>query len=149
MSLEVRTAAATLLGLGAIVISILELSGRYVQLIQCDRETSQSWVHKGPTKWAIQNGLALGCGVTSRIGFWLWYVVPIGAFLVASPWAGAAVYGMYGATRGMFVWVIILGLARKHEEWDMWLLRHKETAIVMTAGQLLLLGIAVVIAIGL
>jgi len=147
--LNARVAAATLLGLVAVVAAALELSGRRLHLLQCNRETPQSWVHKGPAKWAIQNGLALGCGATSRIGFWLWYSVPLGAFLLASPLAGAAIYGLYGATRGMAVWAIVLGLAPKHANWDAWLLRHKETAGVLAAGQLLLLGLAVVIAIGL
>lgn len=106
-------------------------------------------MHKGPVKRAIQNGLALGCGATSRIGFWLWYVVPLGAFLVATPWAGAAIYGAYGVTRGTAVWIILFVLARRYENWGEWLLRHKETANVIAAAQLLLLGVVVLIAIGL
>jgi hypothetical protein len=147
--LNVRVAAAALLGIVAVVVAVLELNGRSIHPLQCNRETPQSWVHKGPVKWAIQNGLALGCGATSRIGFWLWYVVPIGAFLIASPWVGAAIYGVYSTTRGMAVWAITLGLARRLENWDEWLLGQKETAHMVAATQLLLLGIAVVIAVGL
>lgn len=146
--LEIRVAAATLLGIAAIVVALLELNGRHPHLLQCNRETPQDWVHKGPTKWAIQNGLALGCGATSRIGFWLWYAVPLGAFLVASPWLGAAIYGAYGAVRGMSVWLIFFGLARRNEHWDEWLLSQKETATLVAAGQLLLLGIVTVIGVG-
>jgi hypothetical protein len=145
----VRVAVATFLGLVAVVVAVLELNGRPIRPLQCNRETPQSWVHKGPTKWAIQNGLALGCGATSHIGFWLWYAMPLGAFLIASPWAGAAIYGIYGITRGMAVWAIILGLARKRENWDEWLLGQKETAYLVAAVQLLFLGIVIVIAVGL
>ncbi|MCB9010027.1 MAG: hypothetical protein H6656_22090 [Ardenticatenaceae bacterium] len=147
--LTVRIAAASLLGLVAITVALLELNGRPIRPLQCNRETPQNWVHKGPTRWAIQNGLALGCGATNRIGFWLWYAVPTGAFLFASPWAGAAIYGVYSTTRGMAVWAIILGLARRRENWDEWLLKRKETARIVAAAQLLFLGIAVVIAVGL
>jgi hypothetical protein len=49
----------------------------------------------------------------------------------------------------MAVWVIILGLARRHENWDEWLLGQKETAHMVAAAELLFLGIAVVIAVGL
>src|SRR3712207_8459275 len=37
----------------------------------------------------------------SRIGFWLWYAIPLGAFLVGDPWLGAVVYGTYGFVRGL------------------------------------------------
>jgi hypothetical protein len=65
-------------------------------------------MHRGPLGWATRNGLALGIGATSRIGFWLWYVMPVTALLSASPLAGAAIYGLYGALRAGGVWVLLL-----------------------------------------
>ena len=109
--------------------------------MQCNRETPQRWLDKGPLLWAIINGLALGCGVTTRIGFWLWYAVPLGAFLVGRPELGAVIYRAYGIIRGMAAWVIFLGL----EQWLQknsaeWLLQRAETAQVIASGQLVLLA---------
>ena len=150
ISLNIRIAIASLLGLIAIILAIIELSGRNIQLLQCDRETPQRWVHRGPLWWAFQNGLALGCGIANRLGFLLWYVIPIGSLLVANPIWGLIIYGTYSTVRGMAVWVIILGLGRYHKD-DLgdWLIRKKETARLLTAGQLLFLGIVITIAVGL
>src|SRR5207302_1566920 len=48
---------------------------------------------------AAYNAATLGFGFTTRIGFWLFFVIPLGAFLTGSVWMGALVYGMYAATR--------------------------------------------------
>ena len=85
----------------------------------------------------------------SRIGFWLWYVVPVGAILLARPGAGAALYGVYGAARGLAAWGVLLGLGRLlGPEWARWLLAHKPTARRVAAGQLVLLGVATAVAVG-
>ena len=148
--LNIRIALASLLALAAVVVAAIELSGRRLQLLQCNRETPQSWVHEGPTKWAIQNGLALGCGVTNRVVFWLWYAIPAGAFSIASPILGMVIYGTYSIVRGMAVWVLILGFGRKYgEDWGDRLIGHMEMARLVTTGQLLLPGIVVTIAVGL
>ncbi len=66
---------------------------------QLDRETEQSLLHRGPIIWALANGGQLGLGFTSRIGFWSWYLIPVGAFLVADPAFGALAWGAYGLVR--------------------------------------------------
>lgn len=151
VSLDIRLAVISLLSLASIVIAILELGGwQVLQLLQCDRETPQSWVHKGPIQWAIQNGLALGSGFANRIGFWLWYAIPLGAFFVGSPVFGALLYGIYGFVRGIMVWVLISGPAKKYgEEFADRLIGYNKIARLITTGQLLFLGIVVAIVIGL
>ncbi len=61
----------------------------------------------------------------------------------ARPGAGAALYGVYGAARGLAAWGVLLG-----PEWARWLLAHKPTARRVAAGQLVLLGVATAVAVG-
>lgn len=150
ISVDVRTAVATLGGMAAILVGISELTGHRIGLAQCDRETPQKWIHTGALPWALRNGVALGTGVFNRIGFWLWYAIPIGAFLSGSPLLGAVVYGAYSCTRGMAVWPIMYILGpRLGPDWADWLLRQKDVARLVTALLLLHLGIAALIIIGL
>lgn len=150
LSLNLRAAIASVLALIAIVLGGFELSGSQFRLPQCDRETPQRWVHTGPLRWAVRNGLALGFGATSRIGFWLWYAIPLGALLFARPDLGAVIYGTYSLTRGMAVWVIILGVYRLvGPNYPDWLIGRAKAAHLLAAGQLLLLGVAGAVAVGL
>ena len=144
-----RLAAGSILAVAAIAVSGLELLGRRIQPPQFDCETPQRWVHKGPLRWATQNGLALGFGATSRIGFWLWYVIPLGAFLLGESWLGAVVYGTYGLIRGLgAVFILLLMLGLKVDISD-WLIRRYGAARVLAAGQLVLLGVSTSIVVGL
>lgn len=126
-----------------------EVSSREIRPLQRARETSQRWVHLRPIRWTTRNGLALGFGATSRIGFWLWYAVPAGAFLVGSPGLGAAIYGMYGLVRGIGAWGIIVGNRAASFNFADRLSDHLKAARVLAAGQLVTLGIAVAIIVGL
>lgn len=80
-----RVALASTLALAAIVCATSDLMGLRLRVLQCDRETPQPWLSSGALSWAIRNGLALGLGATSRIGFWLWYVVPTSSLLSGDP----------------------------------------------------------------
>lgn len=148
LSFEFRLAVASLLGVLAILIGVLELSGRRIQVLQCNRETPPQWLDPGPLRWAIKNGLALGFGATSRIGFWLWYAVPIGALLAGAPELGAVVYGTYGFVRGAGVWGILLGHHTASFDVSDWLFEHTKTAKKLAAGQLIFLGVVVSIVVG-
>lgn len=155
LTLEARVAAASVLALLAIVVGVFELAVRPVPPLQCDRETPQAWLHTGGLSWAVVNGLALGCGATTRVGFWLWYVVPAASLLVGTPAVGAAIYGTYGFVRGLGAWGIVaagLMLGPKREvsldDIALWLLRRQPAARGMAAGQLLALGLLVAIAVG-
>ena len=144
-----RLAAGSILAVLAVAVSGLEFLGRRIQPPQFDCETPQRWVHKGPLRWAIQNGLALGFGATSRIGFWLWYAIPLGAFLVGDPRLGAVVYGTYGLVRGLgAVFILLVMLTLKLDVSD-WLIGRYGTARALAAGHLIFLGVSTSIVVGL
>jgi hypothetical protein len=117
--------------------------------LQFDCETPQRWINKGAWRWATRNGLTLGFGATSRIGFWLWYVIPLGAFLLGDPLASAVIYGTYGLVRALGAVVILLGMIRLKTDISDRLVAEYDTARVLTAGQLVLLGVATAIVVGL
>lgn len=101
-----RAALTVLLLAALIAAAVLELRGRRLLLPQLDRETDQSWLHLGAISWAVLNGLTLGTGFLSRIGFLAWYLLPIICFSIGQPEVGALVLGAYGLTRGgaVFGW---------------------------------------------
>lgn len=82
LSPALRVALASSLAIIGVILGGFELSGRRLRPFQLDRETPHRWLDAGPVWWAIRNGVALGSGVTTRIGFWLWYAVPIASFLI-------------------------------------------------------------------
>ena len=143
LSLDIRLAVA------AIAVGSLELWGRRPQPLQFDCETPQRWVNTGPLRWAIRNGLTLGFGATSRLGFWLWYVIPLGAFLIGNPGAGAAIYGTYSLVRALGAPVILLCSARLETDISDRLIAGYDAARVLAAGQLVFLGVATAVVVGL
>jgi hypothetical protein len=94
-----RTGMATGLAVLAVPVAVVELVGRRVRPWQRDRETPQRWMHRGPLAWAARNGFSLGLGAFTRLGFALWYVIPVAALLIANVPLAATVYGLYGFTR--------------------------------------------------
>ena len=149
LPLDFRLAAASILAIAAVAVGGLEVFGRRIQPLQSDCETPQRWVHRGPLAWAIQNGLTLGFGAASRIGFWLWYAIPLGAFLVGDPAFGAVIYGTYGLIRALGAVFILLGIFRFKVDISDWLIARYDTARVLAAGQLVFLGVASAIVVGL
>jgi len=149
LSYGIRVALISLLAIPAVALGGIELLGHRLQPLQCDRETPQEWVRLGPLRWAMYNGMALGSGAWSRIGFWLWYVVPIGAFLVGRPLLSAALYGTYGLARGAAVWAIMLGIVQKRRGYARWLLGRATLARTVAAGILVLIGVVAISAVGL
>lgn len=148
---SVRVALGSLLGLAAVVVGGAELIGRPLGLIHRDCETPQRWVHAGAVRWAAVNGAALGVGATSRIGFWLWYAVPLGAVLAGDPALGAALYASYGLVRGGSVWALLLlprRLGMRGDQLGIWLIQRDRLAHTLTAAQLVLLGVVVVLVVG-
>lgn len=144
-----RIGIASVLSLVAVALGAGEYSGHHIWLLQRDRETPQRWIHAGALRWAACNGATLGVGAASRIGFWLWYAIPVGSILFGRLEAGAIVYGVYGAMRGVAAWGILFGLQRiVGPEWVRWLLEHKPVARRLAAGLLAALGIMVAAAVG-
>jgi hypothetical protein len=66
---------------------------------QLDRETDTRWLEHNDWRTAAYNGFALGLGFTTRIGFWLWYLVPLTAFVAADPLLGAVGHTVFALTR--------------------------------------------------
>jgi hypothetical protein len=149
LPLDMRLAVGSMLAIAAIAIGGLELFGRRTQPWQFDCETPQRWVNKGAWRWATRNGLTLGFGATSRIGFWLWYVIPLGAFLIGDPVAGAAIYGTYGLIRALGAPAILLGMMRLKTDVSDRLIQGYSSARILAAGQLVFLGVATAIVVGL
>ena len=90
-----RVAVGTLLFLALTAAPLLARD----RLLQVNRETEQNLLSKGPFTWALANGFLLGLGFTSRIGYWIWYLIPLGCFVLGSPAHGAVIWGTYGCTR--------------------------------------------------
>ena len=110
---EARLIVMTVALLAGFLPAVLELWGRRVDPPELDVETPQNWVHDGSLRWAARSGAVLGAGAFSRIGFWLWYVIPISAFLSGSPRFGATVYGVYALFRAAPAWVIVWATSRR------------------------------------
>jgi hypothetical protein len=149
LPIDLRVAFGSMLAVAAIAVGGLELSGRHVQPLQFDCETPQRWVNRGPLRWATRNGLALGFGATSRIGFWLWYVVPLGAFLVGDSVLGAVIYGTYGLTRSLGAVFVLVGMLVSKTDASDWLLERYGDARILAAGQLVFVGVSTSIVVGL
>lgn len=118
-------------------------------MFQRDKETPQSRVHDGPVLWPIKNGLALGFGAITRIGFWLWYVIPISSFLIGDPFLGTLIYGIYSFTRGIAVWFIILFLAQHKNDWLVWLLQNRANLKIVSSVHLIVLAFLIIGIVGL
>ncbi len=149
-SLPVAWRPATIFVLGpmAIGVAAAEIAGYRFGPPQRDRETPQGWLHHGPTLWALLNGLSLGVAATSRVGFWLWYAVPLGAFLSGDPVQGAALFGGYSVVRALGVWGIMVAQMSSVNRLDLGfvIVRGIPKARAVSDFQLLTLGVAVTIA---
>ena len=149
LPLQARVSSATVLSLIAMALGTWELIVGRLNPLQCNRETPQQWIRKGPYHWALRNGIALGIGITTRIGFWIWYVVPVSAFLIGRPLEGAIVYGTYGIVRGATVWPALLLYRVSPEPLGLWLLRHNATARYVSSCVLLATGTLAALVVGL
>ncbi|HEU0127902.1 MAG TPA: hypothetical protein VFQ48_04765 [Pseudonocardiaceae bacterium] len=94
---------------------------------QFDRETAQAWLQRGPYRWAVLNGAALGVGATTRLGYWLWYLVPVGSFATGTPLLGALIYGAYGLARSLPALLLYLDMRRGSGRLSRALLEHYPT----------------------
>lgn len=141
---QMRIALGFVFALAATALALTELTGHRVAIAQCSRETPQRWVHAGASRWAVLNGLALGCGATSRLGFWSWYAIPASSILLGDLWLGAVVFGAYGLSRGLGAWILLiwssLSPTTKFDDIARLLLQRYPAARQVMAWHLLLLG---------
>ena len=66
---------------------------------QRDAETPTEWLEREGLGVAVRNGFALGAGFLTRLGFWIWWALPVLVFESGSVRAGAVVGATYGAVR--------------------------------------------------
>ena len=66
---------------------------------QLNRDTALSSLRFHDWRTAALNGAELGAGFPTRVGFWLWYAIPLGAFAAGQPVMGALLYVTYAGTR--------------------------------------------------
>lgn len=145
LPLSVRVTLAAILGVIAIALGGLELTPRRVRPLQRRCETPQSWMRRGALSWAVSNGVTLGLGATTRIGFWLWFAIPAAAILYADILAGAMIYGVYGALRAGLVWPMIQFQRRtENPEMSLSLLKRQPQIRRLAGSVLLLTGVVVV-----
>ena len=113
---------------------------------QLDRETEQSLLRGGPVAWAVLNGGQLGLGFTSRIGFWTWYLIPVGAFLLADPTVGAVAWGLYGFLRLAAAIAIAYAAATPEQLLARTTAALRRRGRATTATRCLAVGLAVILA---
>jgi hypothetical protein len=104
-----RAAIGVVLALALVIVPLV----RPKWLPQSDRETEQSLLGRGPYQWALFNGLLLGLGFTTRIGYWTWYVIPVAGLISGSPLVGALIWGSYSLCRMAFITALALRMHRE------------------------------------
>lgn len=139
----------TVLGAVAIGVGLLALASRNFRPLQCDRETPKEWLLRGQTVWPLLNGAALGFGATSRLGFWLWYAIPVGGVLMAQPAVGAAIWATYGLTRTASAGVIWYTQSLRPNHEPAHILDRRGAANTVTTVTTIVLGLAVFLVMGL
>jgi len=90
-----RSGIGTVLALLLLILSVISPH----RLPQLNRETGQRLLEQGQIRWAAINGFLLGTGLSSRIGYWLFYAVLVGCFVLASPSVAAGIGAEYGIVR--------------------------------------------------
>lgn len=112
---RVRPALGVVAAVAAVGLGTAVLFGRSWSLPQLDVETPLRWAHDHPLRWAAKNGAALGFAGGTRIGFPLFYAVPISSLLSGDVVIGAMLYGTYGLTRGLIPVGVALATRRRND----------------------------------
>ncbi len=96
---EVRLGAVGLALIGLNALFVADVLRGPVPMLQRNRTTPRRWVEESAAAWSLKAGAALGLGITNRIGFPVWYLVPVLALGTGSWIAGAAMWAAYGLLR--------------------------------------------------
>lgn len=111
-------------------------------IVQRNVETPLEWTSKSGAEWALKNGFALGAGVGTRIGFSVWYIMPITALALGTFFGSVAIFAVYGFCRTAFVTVLYaLSLRTSASEIADLLLRHLRSARRIAGASAVLLSI--------
>lgn len=147
---EARALLASVAALIAVALGFAGVLHVRVPLLQIDRETPYGWLQGSPTSWALRNGAAIGFGAGTRLGVWLWYLIPLGALLSGSPVIGAMGYGAYGLARTGGAGLLLL-VQERRQGVSVWLrvLRQSARARRLADAQLLLVGVSALLIVGL
>ncbi len=106
---------------------------------------------QGPLLWAARNGTSLGFGGLSRLGFVLWYVVPVASLLSGAPLLGAGIWAMYGFARAAAAGLMI-AIGYRLNNLDralVFALENSRLARRIAAAQLVVIGVVTVVIVGL
>ena len=112
--LSVNTTADAVVPLAtlALIVGTVEAIRGTLWLPQRNRETPQRWVRYGAIPSAVLNGGALGIGIASRLGYGLWFVLPVAAILVSDVLWAITIFTTYGLTRALGLWTFIIAARR-------------------------------------
>lgn len=100
-SRELTVALLLILGAVGVYIGAKEASGRRVRIWQINVETPQRWMHHGPVLWPLMNGFSLGLAFTSRLGYAVFYIVPVAAVASRSITSAVLIWGVYSFARAV------------------------------------------------
>jgi hypothetical protein len=96
---EFRLGAVALALVGLNVLFVADVVVGPVPILQRNRTTPRRWVEENAWAWSLKAGAALGLGITNRIGFPVWYLVPVLTLGTGSSIAGAVIWAGYGLLR--------------------------------------------------
>lgn len=96
---EIRGSAGWLLMLSLCLVVLADGLGLDVPLPQRDKETPRRWADEPMASWAVKAGVALGLAVTNRLGFVIWYAIPVLVFSMGSVALGALSWATYAFAR--------------------------------------------------
>lgn len=120
----------------ALLITMFALVGWTPAPLQRSCETPKPWADADALGWAVRNGLTLGCGATTRVGFWSWYLVPAVALLSGDVLAGALSYGAYGIARAGAGALLFARMRAGADDIGLWMVRQYRPALLIARIQL-------------
>jgi hypothetical protein len=143
VSQPTRDALLSMAAFALLALGILDLANHPVRLIQFDRGRPHPSANSSPLKWTIKNGSALGTGFSSRIGFWMWFLIPVSSYWTGDFAKGAFVFGVYGLCRSASVWLVAKAFHRrlgKQVGTEVWLVSQVGNASMISSFVAVLVG---------
>lgn len=98
LPVSVRNRVLMLAGFFAVFTAAMQ-AFRPFPLLQRNRETPMRWLRGSRLWWGVANGAMLGNGMFTRLGFALWYLLPVAVLSLGNAAWGAVIWGLYGLVR--------------------------------------------------